>query len=265
VELYSSSVELSDYEETIMNKLGILTLTALVATPALAGAQQSEASAEARAEARVEVGAQAWGEGGGEARSDGQQNAAASAEAVLEATLAAGLPDQPVRRTIAEGRAKGATEAQVTKAAVTTHARLLLARTSLEGAGERRASHAEIALGAEALLNGAGRGDLERIRDAAPAQRSLEASLQALVAMQAQDTSALDASMQIATRLAGGANDSAIAALAGVASGLGGSAQAATGGALGVTGSAAGAASTTGSTVGAGIGVAGAVGGRIKP
>jgi len=208
----------------------IIAVATLLVIPTGAAAQ---VSAEASASAEVQV--------QGEQRS-AERSGSASAEAVVRATVEAGLPERPVRRTVAEGRAKGASEAEVVRAALGTHARLATAREAVEEE-ERTASADEITLAAEALAAGASRDDLRRIRDAAPADRPLEGAFHALVGAQLEGAASAEAAARIASQLAQGANDGALASAA--------------------LGSAAGSAAR--GAIGAGAGVVGSVGAGIIP
>ena len=201
------------------------TITTLAVTVLLGShvmTTNATAQVSAQAESRVEVRGQTRAApertptSGAASEQSRQGVGSLDAEAVVRATAEAGLPTAPVRRTVAEGEAKGAVEADVVRAAVRTQGRLMIAREALESDGEREPSQGEITLGAEALLRGADRADLERMADAAPEGRSLEASLQTMLSLGAQGQSARQISSSIAAQLAAGANDLSISALAGL-------------------------------------------------
>ena len=183
------------------------TFTTLMATLLLAGQAAADVSAQVRAEANASAAARVESRGS-DSRSD--------VDAVLRATADAGLPEAPVHRTVAEGRAKGASEAAIARAAMRMQGRLLVARDVLAADGEREPSQSEIALGAEALIRGATRADLERIRGSAPDGRGLETSLEALLSLQARGEGAGEASSRIAALLAAGASDLSVSALGGL-------------------------------------------------
>ena len=184
-----------------------------LATPAALSAQarvQAESSASVRAESRGEA------RRSDTERAEARQNA--RAEAVLNATVAAGLPGEPVRRVMAEGEAKGASDAEIAKAAAAVQARLRVAHDALAGdasEGQRAPYSLEIAAGAEALAAGARPEHLKRLRREAPEGRSLEASLSALAELRGRGLDASAATGALAARLAGGASDAAITAFAG--------------------------------------------------
>jgi hypothetical protein len=187
---------------------------------------------------------------------------AARAEAVLNATVSAGLPDAPVRRVIAEGEAKGASEVAIARAAAQAQARLLAAREALGGSeGERAPTKLEVAAGAEALAAGARPEHLKRLRGEAPEGRSLEASLTAIAELRARGLDASAATSAIAARLARGASDAAITAFAGsVSSNAQLGALVSGGAAAGRGGAGASAGAGVGANVGAGVGTSGGAG-----
>jgi hypothetical protein len=217
---------------------------ATIAVTVLLGSHVITTSAAAQVTAQSDSRVEARGQAGRGSTPEASRPSAGSldAQAVIRATADAGLPEAPVRRTVAEGEAKGATQADVVRAALRTQGRLALARETLESDGTREPSQGEITLGAEALARGATRADLERIADAAPDGRSLEASLQTMLSLGGAGLSSREVSSRIASQLAAGASDVAIASLGGLnVSG------AASGSLGGVVGGASAAGSVTGS------------------
>ena len=245
-------------------KIRILVVGAAILSWPLAGSAQVRAGASAKAR----VGAEAQATRGEErtavdrsttAALAGESRAAeghAGGEAALAATVAAGLPEAPVRRVIAEGRARGASRAQVDRAATTVHARLRASMQALGSSAEGSpATGAEIEAGAEAIASGARPADLRSLAEAAPADRSVTASLRALARLSSAGVDPARATAELAAGLEGGASDAAIAELAAstvsrVRLGDGGA---------GIAGSASGALGA-GSTLG---GVTGALGGAL--
>lgn len=177
----------------------IITAVALLALPALAEAQTAT-----RVEGSATAQARGTGQGGG------------SAAAALSATAAAGLPQAPVRSTIAEGEARGASREAVGRAAMRSYLRLQTARGALTGDQDRprRPSDAEIVAGAEALAAGSTEAELRELRDAAPPQRDMTASLHALAELRARGMGGAEAASALAAQLRAGASDGAITALA---------------------------------------------------
>ena len=225
-----------------MKAMTLMLSVSLVAIPGAVAAQ-----------ARVDAGAAATGQV--TTRHEGSSQAAVGGEAALQATAEARLPVAPVHRVIAEGRARGASAAQIDGAALAVHSRLHAAAEAIHDERRPAPSHAEIEAGAEAIAAGAAPGDLERIADAAPSDRSLTASLTALAQLTAEGGDAARVAADLAGRLQAGASDDAIASLAGGANGAAGIGGAAVDAAAGVTG-------TVRAGTGA-IGVAGSVIGSV--
>lgn len=231
---------------------------ALAILPAAAGAQTTlgaEGSASARAETRG---------------SQGETRSEARGEAALRANAQAGLPEAPVRRTIAEGEARGASAASIDRAAMQVHTRLRIAQETLtRGEERRRPSDAEIVAGAEAMAAGAARADLEKVRDATPRKRTMTASLSALAQLRGRGIDGASAASAIAARLESGASDREIGAFAaGVTSAAQLELEGKGAGAKGALDAAAGLGATVGGlggTLGAGASVVGSVGGGILP
>lgn len=166
---------------------------------------------EAQASARAEGSASLQLEG----RQSGDAERSAAGSAALAATAAAGLPQLHVRRAINEGQAKGASPGQIERAAAEAHTRLVVAGELLSqrSGSARAASEAELTAAAEAMAAGASRADLQRVRDAAPADRNLAVSLEALAHLRASGVAGGEASRQIAAGLRGGASDRQITGL----------------------------------------------------
>lgn len=142
-----------------------------------------------------------------------QTGANATGAAAAEATVQAGLPEAPVRRTIEEGRARGASAAQVERAALAVQARLSSSRDALRSEGRHQPTEAEIIAGAEAIQSGARPSDLRRVRRAAPAGRSVTTSLTVLAELTARGEHPGRAAEAIAGRLRAGHDDVAVAGL----------------------------------------------------
>jgi hypothetical protein len=142
-----------------------------------------------------------------------QVGAGMNASAAVQATVAAGLPTEPVHRVIAQGRARGASEAQIERAAVAAHGRLEASRQALRDEGRPEPTSAEIIAGADAMLVGARPADLERVRESAPRGRPLVASLTAVTELTVRGSRPADAAATVASRLRAGASDQAILTL----------------------------------------------------
>jgi hypothetical protein len=223
-----------------MKTMTLMLSLALVAIPGTVAAQ-----------ARVDAGAAATGQVA--TRQEGSSRASAGGEAAVQATAEARLPVAPVHRVIAEGRARGASEAQIDRAALAVHSRLRASAEAIRDERRPTPSHAEIEAGAEAIAAGAAREDLERIADAAPSGRSLTACLTALAQLTANGGDAGRVAADLAGRLQAGASDDALMSLAARASGaagIGGAAIDAAAGVTGTLGAGAGAVGVTGSLIG---------------
>ncbi|MEX2582032.1 MAG: hypothetical protein WD766_02090 [Gemmatimonadota bacterium] len=132
----------------------------------------------------------------------------AGAEASARATARAELPVAPVDRTEEEARAGSAAERMSTRAAAAARTRLEVAAAALHA--DRTPTEGEVRAGATALLAGAGPADLQRIRQSAPSERRLEASLTALAELSAQGADPARVSADIAALLTAGASDRAV-------------------------------------------------------
>jgi hypothetical protein len=234
-------------------KIQAMTLVALFLAGPVTVHAQSSIRAEGSASASV---------GGRGSQGD---HGSAAGSAALEATAAAGLPEAHVRRAIREGEAKGASRARIDRAAMEAHGRVRGAAELFaeRGNGGRAASEAEITAAAEAMASGASRADISRLRNAAPADRSLVVSLEALAQLSASGMGARDASGHIASRLRSGASDAEITGLASGAGSLVGSRSGSAGGALDASSRIGAGASGLGAAVNGAARVTGSLGGGI--
>ncbi|HEX8272173.1 MAG TPA: hypothetical protein VF615_05945 [Longimicrobiaceae bacterium] len=238
-------------------KIRILTVAglALLAVPAMLAAQK--AGAQASASVRVGAGTEA---AGGQGSAGAGLGAAAGVDLVAASAAREGLPEAPVRRAAARARSRGASDAAAVEAAATAHAGLRLSREALAEGGRRQPSAVEIEAGAEALASGATRADLALLARRAPADRSLAVSLETLAAMRARGVESGKAAADVSSRLARGASDASIRALA-TGAGAVGRAGSGVGGAVRATGGAAvGVGGVLGTSVGAGAAVKGTLG-----
>jgi hypothetical protein len=217
-----------------MYKIAII---AAVLSPAVAAAQatvsaKSQTSAEARA---------------------GRSNAQASST-------------EPIRRRAAEGRAKGATEAEVALAARRVRMNLEAAHSAMVRAGRSRPSDQETEQGGTVIERGYTSAQVEAIVRSAPSDRSLVVAFDVLTKLAARGMETGKALATVQSRLEARASDAQISALVrgnansgAAANGFGSNTAAGANAAVGAAASATkGAASATG-------GVAGTVGGVIKP
>jgi hypothetical protein len=128
------------------------------------------------------------------ARADIPASYSVESRAKLNATFAAArersLPDRPIRDRIAEGQAKGASEAQVVVAAQRAESRLEATQTAMVRAG-RQPSDAELIQGEHAMARGATEAQIEAIVRHTPPERSVVVALDALVAAPAVNANAV--------------------------------------------------------------------------
>lgn len=141
----------------------------------------------------------------------------------VKATAEAGLPTETVKEAFAEARARGESSTAAERAAMEVHVRLGAAREALTSKEQGRyASEAEILAGASAMSAGAGRADLEALREAAPRDRSLVVSLETLARVRSNGMSGEgEAAHMIAAQLAAGASDNELTRLGTAPRGLG--------------------------------------------
>lgn len=229
----------------------IVMTMALTLTPALLMAQAS-AKGEATASSRA-----------------GVQGSAVRANAGVDAEVAVarekGLPTQAIKRRAAEGRAKGASEAQVALAARRVRMNLEAAHEAMVRAGRAKPSHEETEGGAMAIERGYTRAQIEAVAKSAPSDRSLVVAFDVLTRLVARGVASEKALAQVRSRLEARASDAEISGMASANAGLGvgvgaGSGSAAAGARTGVSataGATKGATSVTG-------GITGTVGGVIK-
>jgi hypothetical protein len=249
-----------------------LTLAAsLVLAPAIVQAQagvqvqsQTQASVTAAAAAKTTK-----AEGGAgtnsstSASAQGEQRLSADAQSKVDANLRVArekkLPEEPIRRRVAEGQAKGASEAQIVAASGRTVVELQSSFDAMARGGHATPSDEEIARGAQLMARGYTSAQLEGIARKAPSDRSLVVAFETLTSLQAQGTPTSQAVTRLEGLLAGNASDAQLR-------GATGSAAAAVTGGLNVGD---GVGSTTGSAAGnasgsaAGAGSAGAAAGSV--
>jgi hypothetical protein len=239
-------------QEVSMKKFAIS--VALVLTPAALLAQvQTRAQSQARADADVKAG------------SHTSASASTSVDAEIAVARDRGLPERPMRRRAAEGRAKGASDAQIALAVRALRANLETAHETMVSAGRARPSDEETECGAYALERGYTSAQLEAVVRSAPSDRSLVVAFDVLARLQTRGVASARAVARVTSMLAERASDTEINALvnanagaalgAGKGVGVGAAGNAAAGASAGVG---KGAASATGT-------VTGTVKGVIKP
>ncbi|HEU4996527.1 MAG TPA: hypothetical protein VFT29_17040 [Gemmatimonadaceae bacterium] len=133
-------------------------------------------------------------------------------DAEVAAARTRGLPEGPIAKRVAEGRAKGATETQLATAAHQVRLNLEGAAETMEKAG-RTPSGDEIERGASALERGYSRADLEAVIKTVPADRSLVVAFDVLARLQDRGVGTTQALAQVQSKLEGKADDAALEAL----------------------------------------------------
>jgi hypothetical protein len=241
---------------------------ALVLAPTLAHAQSGcggGAGVQVQSQTQVEA----------SATSRHQSRLSAGAQAKVDADVRTAhdrhLPEEPISRRVAEGEAKGASEAQIVAASGRTLVELETAHDAIVGAGHRDPSNAEVTSGAQLVARGYTRTQLEEVARHAQADRSLVVAFETLTRLNAHGVSSTEAVAKVESKLAARASDADVRSLAGDAN-VG--SQVESRGALnaghghGVAGSAAAGAGVAGAatgTVGRGVsGVAGGVTGGVN-
>ena len=220
-----------------------------------AGAQRKNGTTSASASGSASADANAEYKAPPEYSAEGK----AKLEAMYADARSKRVPVGAIARRVAEGRAKGAAEANVIASAQGVKANLEAAQSAMVSAGRAKTSDKEIERGATAMERGVTRAELEVMARKAPADRSLVVAFEVLSKLRERGVSSAQALAQVEGKLASNASDGALNAL--VTAGTG--AQAA-GGSMNVAGTAAGSANAP--TRGAGVAgsVTGAAAGTIK-
>jgi hypothetical protein len=202
-------------------KAAILT-TVFTFVPAIVVAQQAgappkppESKPPVSAQVGGEVQASASAQGAAAAPSTYSAESKAKIDAAIKAAKDKNLPDAPIRERIAEGQAKGATEAQVVEAVQGVQTRLEAAQTALMKGGHAQPDQNEIAAGAAAMERGATADQVSGLVKHAPAGRSLAVAFNVLAKLQANGEPIDGALAKITTKLDAGATDDAVASLVG--------------------------------------------------
>src|SRR5262245_7003615 len=176
---------------------------AMTLVPAVLAAQQGSASAASQTNVNASIPAKYSAE------------SRAKLEASIQAARAKDLPEEPMQRRIAEGEAKGASEAQVVAAVQKLETRLEATQSAMIRAGRAKPAHDEVARGSQAMEQGATEAQIEALVKHAPSDRSLVVAFDVLTKLSAGGIPVDNALAQIQTKLDARANDTAINALIG--------------------------------------------------
>jgi hypothetical protein len=177
-------------------------LVALTCVPVVLAAQQASASASATAKAKVDIPASYSAE------------SHAKIEAAFQAARAKNVPEQPMQRRMAEGQAKGASEAQVIAAVQKTETRLEASQSAMIRAGRAKPHPDEIAGAEQAMERGTTDAQIEALVKHAPADRSLAVAFSVLTRLEARGEPVDRALATVAAKLDAQATDEALVSLA---------------------------------------------------
>jgi hypothetical protein len=172
------------------------------------GRSQAQAQASATANARVSL------EPPREFSAEGR----AKLEAMYKEAREKDLPPEPVARRVAEGRAKGATEAQILVSAEKVKGNLEATHSAMVRAG-RKPTPSETETGAAAIEQGVTEAQLEAMAKKTPSDRSLTVAFDVLSELTAKGMPVGNALTQVQAKLDARAPDSAIQSLTGSVTG----------------------------------------------
>ncbi|CAN5372809.1 hypothetical protein BH09GEM1_BH09GEM1_30370 [soil metagenome] len=160
------------------------------------------------------------------------------------------LPEEPIRQRVAEGQAKGASDAQIAAASGRTLVDLQGSFDAMVRGGHTKPSDAEVSRGASLIARGYSAIQLEGVARNAGSERSLVTAFDVLTSLSANGMSSTNAVAKVESQLAAHASDAQLVAVAANA--------AATGGLAGALGSSQGGLAGSASTSVAGSAAAGA-------
>ncbi len=206
-----------------------ITLGVLVSlTPAILGAQASgttNAQAQSNASARTDARAEAQASTSTSMQISIPQDYSAEGKARLEALYAdaraRGTSEVAIARRVAEGQAKGATEAQVIAAASAQQGQMVVAKQAMLQAGRAQPTPDEVERGANAMARGVSSVQLESIVRRAPNERSLVVAFEVLTDLAARGVPVGQAVTQIQGQIDARATDAALRELGASVTGAG--------------------------------------------
>ncbi|HEU4761127.1 MAG TPA: hypothetical protein VFS74_02325 [Gemmatimonadales bacterium] len=168
----------------------VLTMLFLIAAvPAAAAAQSASDTTQSSADVRVSTGA------------------TMEIQALRQEARDRQVPEQAVANVIAEGRAKGASDAQLVSAGQASIIRLATAKQALISAGRERPSDTEVQQGATLMAQGATRAQLTTFAAKASADRSLSVAFASVASLAARGKPVSEAMSEISAELYAGASD----------------------------------------------------------
>ena len=107
-------------------------------------------------------------------------------EAMLRVARERSLPTEPMTSVMAEGQAKGASDAQIIAATQKVEAELTASQQALIRAGRSQPSDAQVERGAQVIASGATSAQLEAFVRHQPSERRLEVAFQVLTDLAAR-------------------------------------------------------------------------------
>jgi len=224
-------------------------------------APDPQASAQARAHANVH------------AAFNAPERFSATGRAKLEAMYADArnrdLPEEPIANRVAEGEAKGASEASILAAAGHVKADMESSQEAMLAAGRAKPSPEECSRGAMLMARGVTSAQIETMARHTPSDRSLVVAFDVVSRLAAQGLPVTQALSRVQTKLESRASDASLLSLAGNAGlgvGVGAGNGARVGAAAGANASTQGTANAAGKGFGTGVGgsIAGTVTGVVK-
>ena len=180
-------------------------LSLMVLVPAVVAAQAS-VGASAQTQTQTSASAQVG-------RSNASVESQTSVEGEIAIARAHRVPDRPIRRRAAEGRAKGASEAQMAASARTLRLELEAAYDAMVRAGRDRPSDGEVERGASAMEHGYTAAQIEAVAKSAPSDRSLVVAFDVLTRLSERGVPVTKALAQVSTKLESRAPDAEIDAI----------------------------------------------------
>lgn len=142
--------------------------------------------------------------------------------AMIEAARNQDLPTEPISDRMAEGKAKGASEAQIIAASARAMGELEASQQALIRAGREHPSDEEVERGSQVIARGATSAELEAFVRHAPSDRPLEVAFEVLTQLAARGVPVDHALTVIGSRLSGGASDGQLVSVLGSAHGQAG-------------------------------------------
>jgi len=130
-------------------------------------------------------------------------------EAMFRIAREQGLPTEPMAERVAEGQAKGASEAQILAATGQVEAQLAASQQALIRAGRERPSDAEVTRGAQVIARGATSAQLEAFVRQQPSERRLVVAFQVLTDLAARGIPVDRALAVVGAKLDGSGNTQA--------------------------------------------------------